>query len=79
MNALNPNQILQMAQKLGPRTAVMQIVSAQYQNNPQIQELLQYANNGDEQSLMTFAQQYLGQRGIDLNQELNKIKDLSTK
>ena len=77
MNALNPNEILQMAQKLGPRTAVMQLVNQQYQNNPQIQQLIQYANNGDTKSLSEFAQQYLGQRGIDLNQSLENIKHSS--
>lgn len=77
MNGLNPNEILQMAQKLGPRAAVTQLVSQQYQNNPQIQQLIQYAENGDINSLQSFAQQYLGQRGIDLNQELANIKNLS--
>ena len=75
MNNLNPNDILQMARKLGPRAAVMQMVNLQYQNNPQIQQLLQYAETGDMQSLNNFAQQYLGQRGIDLNQSVNDIKN----
>ena len=79
MNNLNPNQILQMAQKLGPKTAVMQMVGLQAQSNPQLQQLLQLANSGDVNSLTSFAQSYLGQRGIDLNQELNNIKNLSNK
>lgn len=77
MSALNPNQIFQMAQKLGPKTAVIQLVNQQYQNNPQIQQLMQYAENGDVDTLTEFAQQYLGQQGIDLNQELKKIKTVS--
>lgn len=77
MSALNPNQIFQIAQKLGPKTAVMQLVNQQYQNNPQIQQLMQYAENGDVDTLTEFAQQYLGQQGIDLNQELKKIKTVS--
>jgi len=74
MNGLNPNQIFQMAHKLGPRAAVIQMVNQQFQNNPQIQQLVQLAENGDIGTLSSFAQQYLGQQGIDLNQELNKIK-----
>jgi hypothetical protein len=74
MSALNPNQIFQMAQKLGPKTAVIQLVNQQFQNNPQIQQLMGYAERGDIQTLTDFAQQYLGQQGIDLNQELNKIR-----
>ena len=77
MNTLNPNDILNMAYKLGPRAASLQLINIQYQNNPQVQELLQYAEQGDLNSLRNFAQQYLGQRGIDLNQELNSIKNLS--
>ena len=77
MNTLSPNDILNMAYKLGPRTASLQLINLQYQNNPQVQELLQYAEQGDLNSLRNFAQQYLGQRGIDLNQELNSIKNLS--
>ena len=77
MNVLNPNQIVQMARTMGPRAAVTQLVNQQYQNNPQVQQLMQYAENNDTQSLTQFAQQYFGQRGIDLNQELNKIKNQS--
>ena len=64
-----------MAHKLGPRTAVMQMVNLQYQNNPQIQQLVHYAETGDIKSLNEFAQQYLGQQGIDLNQGINSIKN----
>lgn len=74
MSALSPNEIFQMAQKLGPKTAVIQLVNQQYQNNPQIQQLIQYAETGNIRPLAEFAQQYLGQQGIDLNQELNKVR-----
>lgn len=75
MSNLTPNDILQMAHKLGPKTAVMQMVNLQYQNNPQVQQLIHYAETGDTKSLNEFAQQYLGQRGIDLNQSVNNIKN----
>lgn len=77
MNGLNPKQILKMAQTLGPKVAVTQMINQQYQNNPQIQQLIQYAETGDVNSLRNFAQQYLGQQGIDLNQEIEKIKQVS--
>lgn len=79
MNGLNPNEILQMAQKLGPRAAVTQLVNQQFQNNPQIQQLVHYAETNNINSLQEFAQQYFGQRGIDFNQQLNSIKNLSQK
>ena len=66
-----------MARHLGPRTAVIQMANQQFQNSPQVQQLIQYAESGNTQTLLNFAQQYFGQKGIDLNQELQNIKRLS--
>ena len=76
MNNFNPIQMMGLIKQGGPKAAAIQIINQQYPNDPQMQQLLKYGNEGNTQAIQQFAQQYLGQQGIDINTELAKLRGM---
>ena len=76
MNNFNPIQLMSLIRQGGPKAAATQIIQQNYANDPQMQQLLQYANDGNTEAIQQFAQQYLGQQGIDINSELAKLRGM---
>ena len=74
MANINP-QILQLLSSVGnnPRSAAMQIINQNFRNNPSAQQLIQMGASNNINGLKLLAQQVLGQQGLDVNTELNKL------
>ena len=73
------NNLVQIAQLLkgkDPETIVMNMLKNQKINDPNISQLIQFAQKGDDESLLNLASTLFKQRGLDLNQELNQFMEL---
>lgn len=72
--AINPMQLISMAKSGNdPKEIAMQIIQQNFPNDPQMKTLLEYGEKGDINSIQNFAQQYLGQQGLDFNQEIGNF------
>lgn len=76
MAALNPMAMLSMLKGGNPQAVAQQIIQQNFPNDPMMQNLLQMGQNGDQQGLQQFAQQYLGQQGKDFNQEMGNLMNM---
>lgn len=72
----NLAQIAQLLRGRDPQSVVMNMLKDQKINNPDINRLIQFAQQGDNASLVNFATALFKQRGLDLNQELNSFMSL---
>ena len=74
MANINPALFKILAQSgFNPKTAAMNIIKQNYQNDPAAQQLLAMGNQNNIEGLKQLAQQILGQQGLDLNTELNNL------
>ena len=73
MAVLDPIQLLTMLQNGNPQEVAQRIIQANFSNDPTMQNLLKMGQNNDIQGLKQFAQQYLSQRGMDFDTEMNKL------
>ena len=69
----NLQQIAQLMKGRNAQEAALQMIKNSNINDPRISALIQYAQNGDEQSLMNLASQIFSQYGLDLNTELSSF------
>lgn len=72
----NLAQIAQLLRGRDPQAIVMDMLKQQKINDPNISRLIQLAQQGDNASLVNFADAFFKQRGLDLNQELNQFMSL---
>lgn len=72
MAGLNAMQMLMMLKNSQPREVAMQIINQNYRNNPQMQNLVAMAENGDINGLQNVAKQVLGPQK-DINYELQNL------
>lgn len=71
----NPNNFIQAMQMFkSPRNAVMNAVKSQ--NNPMLNQLVQFAEQGKEEQLETFARNYAKEHGIDFDAEMNSLASI---
>lgn len=72
----NLTQIAQLVRGRDPQTIVMGMLNDQKINDPNIKQLIEFAQKGDNSSLLNLADTLFKQRGLDLNQELNSFMSL---
>lgn len=75
MAALNPMQLISLLRGGNPEQVVQQIIQTNYPNDPTMQQLLQYAQQGNTQALNQFAQQFFAQSGRDFQSEYQSLMD----
>ena len=75
METLNPIQLLSMLRGGNPQQVVQQIINTQYPNDPTMQQLLQYARQGNTQAINQFAQQLFARNGRDFQSEYQSLMD----
>lgn len=72
----NLAQIAQLIKGKDPQAIVMDMVKNQKINDPNISQLINFAQKGDNESLVNLATTLFKQQGLDLNQELNSFMSL---
>lgn len=72
----NLAQIAQLVKGKDPKAIVLDMMKNQKINNPNINQLIQFAQKGDNNSLVNLADTLFKQQGLDLNQELNNFMSL---
>ena len=76
MATLNPLQLLQLIRSGNPAQLAQQIINQNYPNDPNMQHLLQMAQQGDTQGINQFAQQFFSSQGKDFNTELQSFLNM---
>lgn len=72
----NLTQIAQLVKGHDPQAIVMNMLNDQKINDPNVKQLIEFAQKGDNSSLLNLADTLFKQRGLDLNQELNSFMSL---
>ncbi len=73
------NRLLMIAQLIrgrNPKDFVMQMVKNKQINDPNINQLIQFAQNNQEQDFANLAQQLFNSQGINLNQQYQDLMNL---
>lgn len=73
MNNLNPSQLLSMLKSGNPQAVATQIIQQNYSSDPVLQNLLKMAQDGNEQGIKQFANEFFSSQGKNLNTELNNL------
>lgn len=73
MAAINPMQLIGMLRNGGNPQAIVQQLTQNMPVNPQLQNLIQMARNGDQQGIQQYAEQYFRSQGRDFNTEMNNF------
>lgn len=77
MASLNPMQLMMMLKNGNPQAVAEQIITQNFPNNPQMQQLLQMGKEGNTQGLQQIAQQILGQQGKDVTTEISNLINMT--
>lgn len=72
----NLSQIAQLVRGRDPQSVVMDMVKNQKINDPNISQLIKYAQSGDTNNLVNLADTLFKQQGLDLNQEFQSFMSL---
>ena len=72
----NLAQIAQLVKGKDPQSIVMQILSTQQINNPQINQLMTLARNGDDRGVYNLANSIFRQQGLNLQEELSSFMSM---
>jgi hypothetical protein len=75
MATLSPMMLLSLLKNGNPQEVATQIIQNNFPNDPMMQNLLQWGQKGDINSLQQFAEQFFNQRGRNLNQEMQGLMD----
>lgn len=73
---MNPLQIMGMLKSGNPQQIAMSLIQQNFPNVPTIQNLVQYAQKGDIQSLEQFASQMFQSQGLDFNTEMSNFMSM---
>lgn len=73
MAAMNPMQLMMMLKSGNPRDVALQIIQNNYPNNPQMQNLIMMAEQGDTQNLQRIAENMLGAQGKSFTAEMQNL------
>lgn len=76
MANLNPLMLLSLLKSGNPQSIAQQLFQNNFQSNPNMQSLMQLAQNGNSQGVEQFAKNYFQQIGKDYNTELNNLMQL---
>ena len=77
MAGLNPMALMSLLRQGNPKQIAMTLIQSNFQNNPMAMNLIKMGERGDTQGLQQFAQQYLGQQGLDFNTEMQNLMNLT--
>lgn len=69
-------QLIQVLRGRNPQEMVMSLIQSQKINDPQINQLIQYAQTGDMNNLVNLATSICSQRGIDFNSEFQNFMSM---
>ena len=69
-------QIAQLVRGRDPQAIVMEMVKNKQISDPNINQLITFAQKGDNNSLVNLADSLFKQRGLDLNSEFNSFLSL---
>lgn len=72
----NITQLAQLMKGKNPQTVVMDMVKNQQISDPNISQLIAFAQKGDNTSLVNLAETLFKKQGLDLNQEFNQFMSL---
>lgn len=75
MNFKQLAPIIQLMKGKDPKQMVMQMVQSQKINDPVVQQLINYANTGDQQNFENLANNFFKQQGINA-EEFQSFIDL---
>jgi hypothetical protein len=75
MDALNPMQLISLLRGGNPQQVVQQLIQTNYPNDPTMQQLMQYAQQGNTQALNQYAQQLFARSGRDFQSEFRSLMD----
>lgn len=75
MAALNPMMLISLLKNGNPQEVATQIIKNNFPNDPMMQNLLKWGQEGDINSLEQFAQQYFNQQGKNFNQEMQGLME----
>lgn len=75
---MNPNleMIAQLMKGRDPQEAAMQLIQSQKINDPNINQLVEFAKNNQTDNFVNLATQLFKQQGLDLNQEFTSFMKL---
>lgn len=73
MAAMNLMQLMMMLKSGNPRDVALQIIQNNYPNNPQMQNLIMMAEQGDTQNLQRIAENMLGAQGKSFTAEMQNL------
>lgn len=72
-NNLNPMQLMSLLKQGNPRQVAMQIIQANYPNDPNALQLVQMAERGDTQNLQKVVGNMLGAQGKNFSAEMQNL------
>lgn len=67
---MNPMVFLNLIKSKNPEEMVMALIKNNGINNPMINDLINFAQKGDEASVNKIAEDFFKQRGMDFNKEM---------
>lgn len=72
----NLTQLVQVLRGRNPQEMVMTMIQNQKINDPNITQLVQFAQKGDMNSLVNLANNICAQRGVDFNSEFQNFMSM---
>lgn len=69
----NLAQIAQIVKGRDPQQMVLNMIKSNKNIDPRINQMIQFAQTGDTNSLVNLASSMFAQRGLDFNQEFNSF------
>lgn len=72
----NLTQIAQLVRGRDPQQVALSLISNSNINDPMINDLVNFAKRGDNNSVFNLAQTFFAKNGLDLNSELNSFMSL---
>ncbi len=70
---INPLNLMQMFKSNNPKQIAMSMINQISGNNPMINNLINMANNGNNQGITTFARNLFKEKGLDFDKEFNEF------
>lgn len=72
----NLTQLVQILRGRNPQEMVMSMVKSQKINDPNITQLIKFAESGDMDNLVNLANSICSQRGLDFNSEFQNFMSM---
>lgn len=73
---MNPMQLMGLLKGKNPQEMAMSMIKNSNINDPMINQLLQFAQNGDINSMNKIAENFFKGQGLDFNNEFNNFMSM---